>query len=239
MAYQRLQKLIAAAGLCSRRHSERWLEAGRVTVDGRLAKLGDRADPECQTIKVDGYPLVARSGSRVLLLNKPAGVICSCHDPQGRRTVLDYLPCNERYGLHPVGRLDADSRGALLLTDRGDLTLRLTHPRYRHAKTYRVLVKGVPSHAALNHWRQGIELSEGLTQPALVRRIQVRHSCSLLEVELREGRNRQIRRIAGLLGHPVLDLQRTAINGLYLNDLTEGCWRQLSETEWMSILNNS
>ena len=149
MTRQRLQKLIAAAGLCSRRRGEEWLQDGRVTVDGRVATLGDQADPDHQLIEVDGVPLTSTQEPRVLLLNKPVGVICSCRDPQGRATVLDCLPPQERPGLHPVGRLDADSRGALLLTDHGELTLKLTHPRYSHAKTYRVLVRGIPSSKAL------------------------------------------------------------------------------------------
>ena len=148
MTRQRLQKLIAAAGLCSRRRGEEWLQDGRVTVDGRVATLGDQADPDHQLIEVDGVPLTSTQEPRVLLLNKPVGVICSCRDPQGRATVLDCLPPQERPGLHPVGRLDADSRGALLLTDQGELTLKLTHPRYSHAKTYRVLVRGIPSSKA-------------------------------------------------------------------------------------------
>ena len=227
---------MAAAGLCSRRRGEDWLQAGRVTVDGRVASLGDQADPNSQLIEVDGVPLISVQEPRVFLLNKPVGVICSCRDPQGRATVLDCLPHQERSGLHPVGRLDADSRGALLLTDQGELTLRLTHPRYNHAKTYRVLVKGVPSSRALERWREGLLLGGRQTRPALVRRLQARGASSLLEVELKEGRNRQIRRVAELLGHPVIDLQRVAIDGIHLDALAEGCWRRLDATEWNTIL---
>ena len=227
---------MAAAGLCSRRRGEDWLQAGRVTVDGRVASLGDQADPNSQLIEVDGVPLISVQEPRVFLLNKPVGVICSCRDPQGRATVLDCLPHQERSGLHPVGRLDADSRGALLLTDQGELTLRLTHPRYNHAKTYRVLVRGIPSSQALRRWREGL-LSDGrVTRPARVRRLQSRGASSLLEVELKEGRNRQIRRVAELLGHPVIDLQRVAIDGIRLDDLAEGCWRRLDAREWSTIL---
>ena len=227
---------MAAAGLCSRRRGEDWLQAGRVTVDGRVASLGDQADPDCQLIAVDGIPLISVREPRVFLLNKPVGVICSCRDPQGRPTVLDCLPHQERSGLHPVGRLDADSRGALLLTDQGELTLRLTHPRYSHAKTYRVLVKGIPNADVLRRWREGLRLDGRLTRPAFVRCVQSRGTSSLLEVELREGRNRQIRRVAELLGHPVIDLQRVAIDGIHLDDLAEGCWRRLDATEWNTIL---
>ena len=138
MTQQRLQKLLAAAGLCSRRRGADWRQACRVTVEGRVARRGEQADPDCVLIAVDCIPLISVQEPRVFLLNKPVGVICSCRDPQGRPTVLDCLPHQERPGLHPVGRLDADSRGALLLTDQGELTLRLTHPRYSHAKPYRV-----------------------------------------------------------------------------------------------------
>ena len=227
---------MAAAGLCSRRRGEDWLQAGRVTVDGRDASLGDQADPNSQLIEVDGVPLSSVQEPRVFLLNKPVGVICSCRDPQGRATVLDCLPHQERSGLHPVGRLDADSRGALLLTDQGELTLRLTHPRYNHAKTYRVLVRGIPSSQALRRWREGLLLDGRLTRPARVRCLQSRRASSLLEVELKEGRNRQIRRVAELLGHPVIDLQRVAIDGIHLDALAEGCWRRLDATEWNTIL---
>lgn len=227
---------MAAAGLCSRRRGEDWLQAGRVTVDGRVASLGDQADPNSQLIEVDGVPLISVQEPRVFLLNKPVGVICSCRDPQGRATVLDCLPHQERSGLHPVGRLDADSRGALLLTDQGELTLRLTHPRYNHAKTYRVLVRGIPSSQALRRWRDGLLLDGRLTRPARVHCLRSRGASSLLEVELKEGRNRQIRRVAELLGHPVIDLQRVAIDGIRLDDLAEGCWRRLNAREWSTIL---
>jgi 23S rRNA pseudouridine2605 synthase/16S rRNA pseudouridine516 synthase len=227
---------MAAAGLCSRRRGEDWLQAGRVTVDGRVASLGDQADPNSQLIEVDGVPLISVQEPRVFLLNKPVGVICSCRDPQGRATVLDCLPHQERSGLHPVGRLDADSRGALLLTDQGELTLRLTHPRYNHAKTYRVLVRGIPSSQALRRWRDGLLLDGRLTRPARVHCLRSRGASSLLEVELKEGRNRQIRRVAELLGHPVIDLQRVAIDGIRLDDLAEGCWRRLDAREWSTIL---
>ena len=239
MTRQRLQKLIAAAGLCSRRRGEEWLQDGRVTVDGLVASLGDQADPDNQLIEVDGVPLTSTRKPRVLLLNKPVGVICSCRDPQGRATVLDCLPPQDRQGLHPIGRLDADSRGALLLTDQGELTLKLTHPRYCHAKTYRVLVRGVPSSKALRYWRDGLELDGHVTRAARVRCLQSRGASSLLEVELKEGRNRQIRRVAELLGHPVIDLQRVAIDDIQLNDLAEGSWRRLDTREWAHIVDDN
>ena len=236
MTRQRLQKLIAAAGLCSRRTAEDWIEAGRVNVDGQVSTLGDQADPDSQVIQVDGRPLCPRREPTVLLINKPPGVISTCRDPSGRSTVLDLLPRQLHQGLHPVGRLDADSRGALLLTDYGDLTLRLTHPRYDHAKTYRVWVEGTPLDTSLQRWRQGVSLDGKRTRSAEVRVLQRRSDRTLLEVVLREGRNRQIRRVADLLGHPVLDLQRVAIAGLHLGPLPEGRWRHLSRGEWQPLL---
>ena len=236
MTRQRLQKLIAAAGLCSRRKAEVWLQQGRVTVDQQQAGLGDQADPEHQLICVDGQPLPTRPCRRVLLINKPVGVISSCRDPQGRPTVLDLVPSEQRRGLYPVGRLDADSRGALLLSDVGELTLRLTHPRYDHHKTYRVWVEGQPSGSTLQRWRSGVPLDGRTTRPARARVLCCERQQTLLEVVLQEGRNRQIRRVADRLGHPVLDLQRTAIAHIQLGDLSEGCWRELCEGEWRGLL---
>ena len=236
--HQRLQKLMSAAGHCSRRQAEELLRQGRVDVNGTIAALGDQADPETDLICVDGTPLAKQTAERVLLLNKPPGVISSCHDPQGRETVLDLIPAELRRGLHPVGRLDADSRGALLLSNQGELTLKLTHPRYAHSKTYRVTVTGTPDHSKLERWRQGLELDGSRTLPASVKLLHSKRGHSTLEVILREGRNRQIRRIASLLGHSVLDLQRVAIAGLALGATEEGCWRQLSRREWQGLISS-
>ena len=236
--HQRLQKLMSAAGHCSRRQAEELLRQGRVDVNGTIAALGDQADPETDLICVDGTPLAKVTEERVLLLNKPPGVISSCHDPQGRETALDLVPAELRRGLHPVGRLDADSRGALLLSNQGELTLKLTHPRYAHNKTYRVTVTGTPDHSKLERWRQGMELDGSRTLPASVKLLHSKHGHSTLEVILREGRNRQIRRIASLLGHSVLDLQRVAIAGLALGATEEGCWRQLSRREWQGLISS-
>ena len=233
---QRLQKLMSAAGHCSRRQAEELLRQGRVEVNGRTAGLGDQADPEIDQVCVDGSPLAKNTTERVLLLNKPPGVISSCHDPHGRETVLDLIPPDLRQGLHPVGRLDADSRGALLLSNQGELTLKLTHPRYAHSKTYRVTLSGTPSRSRLQRWRQGVELDGSRTLPASVTLLHRQGDHSVLEVILREGRNRQIRRIASLLGYAVLDLQRVAIGGLALGSIEEGCWRELSRQEWRRLI---
>jgi len=231
---QRLQKLIAAAGICSRRHAEDLLQAGRVQVNGRTAQLGDRADPNADEIRLDGQPLRPPAPPLVLLLNKPAGVVSSCRDPQGRPTVLDLLPPElaQGQGLHPVGRLDTASRGALLLSNDGALTLRLTHPRFQHSKRYRVWVQGEPSAEGLARWRAGVPLDGRPSLPVAVQVLGHRRGGTELELLLREGRNRQIRRTAELLGHPVLDLQRTAIGAIGLGALPEGRWRRLDRQEW-------
>lgn len=238
MPAERLQKVMAAAGICSRRRGEDLLREGRVAVNGARAALGDRADPSRDRIYVDGRPLVAPPPPTTVLLNKPPGVVSTCHDPRGRPTVLDLLRAEQRHGLglHPVGRLDADSRGALLLTNDGALTLQLTHPRYGHRKTYRVWLAGRPHPATLDRWRGGVPLDGQPCRAVGVRTLRHRHDATLLELVMREGRNRQIRRTAEALGHPVLDLQRFAIGDLRLDDLQEGQWRPLDPGECRSLV---
>ncbi|MEB3156285.1 MAG: pseudouridine synthase [Cyanobacteriota bacterium] len=230
MALERLQKLIAASGLCSRRHAETLLREGLVRVNGQVASLGAQADPSRDHIAVDGRPLATPPPRLTLLLNKPPGVLCTCDDPRGRPTVLDLLPAAWRQGqgLHPVGRLDAESRGALLISNDGALTLRLTHPRYGHRKTYRVWVEGHPTPDTLRRWRAGVPLDGVVSAPVMVRPVRQSHQATLLEVKMGEGRNRQIRRTAAWLGHPVRDLQRLAIGPLRLGALEEGHWRRVA-----------
>ncbi|MFM7230182.1 MAG: pseudouridine synthase [Cyanobacteriota bacterium] len=233
MAAERLQKLLAAAGLCSRRQAEELLRSGRVLVNGRPAQLGDRADPQRDDLRVDGHRLPAAAAPLTVLLHKPLGVHCTCHDPAGRPTVLDLLPPEMAHGqgLHPVGRLDADSHGALLLSNEGRLTLALTHPRYSHPRTYRVWVAGHPQADCLEAWRRGVPLDGRPSRPVQLRLLRQQHDRSLLELVLREGRNRQIRRTAALLGHPVLDLLRLAVGPVRLGSLAPGTWRALTLQE--------
>ncbi|GCE95649.1 pseudouridine synthase [Limnospira fusiformis CCALA 023] len=238
---ERLQKIISHWGVASRRHAEEMILSGRVKVNGDQAYLGQKADPKCDRIEIDGRALHPSSQPQplYLLLNKPLGVVSTCAEPQGRKTVLDLLPRQLQVGqgLHPVGRLDTDSTGALLITNDGELTFLLTHPRYHVAKTYQVLVQGCPPESVLEQWRQGILLSGKNTLPAKVRRIGKPHgSQTLLEVVLREGRNRQIRRVAEALGYPVVQLHRTAIGPIYLNstgkpELASGEYRSLKNSE--------
>ena len=233
MSRERLQKLLAQAGLCSRRGAEELMRTGRVLVNGQPAAPGDQADPSQDQILVDGRPLPQRQRPLTLLLHKPRGVHCTCHDPRGRRTVLDLLPEELAHGtgLHPVGRLDADSRGALLLSNNGALTLTLTHPRYNHSKRYRVWISGSPTQATLERWSAGVPLDGNPSRavPLIVLRREAQRT--LLELTMHEGRNRQIRRTAELLGHPVEDLLRLGIGPVQLGALGSGQWRWLHPEE--------
>lgn len=238
---ERLQKVLSQLGIASRRHAEQLIAAGRVAVNGNVAHLGQKVDPNRDRITVDEVVINSTQcpDRLYLLVNKPIGVISTCNDPHAKRTILDLLPEHLRHGqgIHPVGRLDADSTGALLLTNDGDLTFVLTHPRHHIPKTYQVWVKGYPRETTLDQWRQGVLLDNRPTQPAEVKVIQ-RHpqQKTLLEVVLREGRNRQIRRVAEQLGHPVLHLHRTAIGSIQLHppgepELSIGHYRPLSNFE--------
>ena len=237
MSLNRLQKIISDSGLSSRRKADLLIKQGRVTLNGRQAILGEKADPISDHILVDGKGLPRKIGHKVFLLNKPYGFISSCKDNHGRKTVLNLIPSHLRRGVHPVGRLDFDSRGAILLTNIGELTLKLTHPKYSHAKTYLVWVKGHPSQSILDNWRRGMVLDGKMTMPAQIEVLNKINRKTLLKVTLKEGRNRQIRRIATLIGHPVEDLQRISISNIKLNGLKEGKWRELKTEEWNSFIN--
>jgi 23S rRNA pseudouridine2605 synthase len=237
---ERVQKILSQWGIASRRHAEQLILAGRVRLNGNLVTLGDKADPNRDRIEVDGQLIVPANRPQFLyiLLNKPVGVVSSCHDPQKRRTVLDLLPehLREGQGLHPVGRLDIDSTGALLLTNDGELTLSLTHPRYHLPKTYQVWVQGHPSEAVLQRWREGVMLMGKKTLPAQVTVLKRCRQKTLIQVILTEGRNRQIRRIVEQLGFKVIGLHRIAIGAIQLNPahipkLTSGCYRFLEDVE--------
>ncbi len=232
---ERLQKILSQWGVASRRQAEVMIRAGRVSLNGTVAHLGQQADPELDEISVDGQLL--RTSQRpellYLLLHKPLGVVCTCDDPQGRRTILDLLPkyLRRSQGIHPVGRLDANSTGALLLTNDGDFTFRLTHPRHHIPKVYEVVVRGTPTKAILDRWRQGVILEGKTTRPAEVEKLWQDKNSTSLKIVLREGRNRQIRKVALQLGHPVIRLHRTAIGAIQLSNLPEGKHRIISSGE--------
>jgi 23S rRNA pseudouridine2605 synthase len=239
---ERLQKILAQRGIASRRHAEQLISDGKVRVNGSMAALGQKADPDVDAIEVEGQPVgrSPRPSSIYMLLHKPLGVVSTCSDPQGRQTILDLLLPQDRIaGLHPVGRLDAQTTGALLLTNDGALTFALTHPRHHVAKTYEVTVRGNPTAATLDLWRNGILLEGRKTLPADVRAIasfNPLQNSTQLQVILQEGRNRQIRLVAKALGHPVLQLHRTRIGPIALVDaygciLSPGQYRSLTSSE--------
>lgn len=235
---ERLQKLLSRWGVASRRRAEQMIQSGRVYVNGEIAELGQKADPQKDVIKLDGQELTLQNQPEhhYFLLNKPLSVISSCQDPQGRRTVLDLLPQDiRRDGVHPVGRLDYNSTGALLLTNDGELTYQLTHPRYHIPKTYRVLVAGKPTATSINAWRRGITLDGRRTLPAEVEIISANAKYTELEITLWEGRNRQIRRIAEQIGHPVKSLHRISIGSIELGGLESGQARPLRKQEIIQL----
>lgn len=252
---QRLQKVLAHLGIASRRRAEQMILTGRVRLNDQIVtQLGVRADLDQDRIWVDDRSVwspqedPALPPQTTILLHKPRGVLSTCADPQGRPTVLDLLPRDwTQHRLYPVGRLDQDSTGALLLTNDGDLALHLTHPRYHHPKHYRVEVRGIPSAATLQRWRQGVDLEEGRTQPAQIAvecspagdRSPHGASTTCLRILLTEGRKRQIRRVAQQLGHPVISLHREAIGSIQLGDLESGQFRPLTQSELLSLKRES
>lgn len=236
---ERIQKILSQWGVASRRHAEELILQGRVRLNGIVVKLGDKADPSRDRLEVDGKRIepLDRPKFVYLLLNKPNDVISTCQDQAQRKTVLDLLPphLREGKGIHPVGRLDRHSTGALLLTNDGELTLRLTHPRYHLPKTYDVWVSGHPTEKQLDQWEQGILLDDKKTLPAKIEIVDYDRTRTCLEITLTEGRNRQIRRIAEEFGFEVLKLHRRAIGDIKLNSpqdrLVSGQYRSLKPAE--------
>src|ERR1051325_10355978 len=232
---QRLQKLIAAAGIASRRHAEELIAAGRVTVNGEVIKeLGTKADPDKDHIKVNGKLINPQLQSRekiYVLLNKPKGYLSSVSDPEGRPLVTELLPPSLGK-VHPVGRLDFNTEGLLLLTNDGEFTNYVTAARNRVEKVYEVKVKGVPAESGIERLRRGITLEDGTrTAPAKIIKLHETQTNAWYEVLLHQGRNQQVRRMFELIGHSVLKLRRTRIGFLKDEDLKPGYWRLLSPGE--------
>jgi len=227
---QRLQKLIAAAGLASRRKAEAWIAAGRVTVNGQVAELGVQADPARDRILVDGRPLPQAEEPMCVLLYKPVGYVTSRRDPQGRPVVTD-LVGKVRARLFPVGRLDLNTEGLLLLTNDGDLAWRLSHPSHEVCKTYLVRVQGSLSPEARQRLENGVQLEDGLTAPAKVSHVRQAGSHAWMEISIHEGRNRQVRRMCEAGGCPVSRLKRIRYAFLDLGNLRPGQHRPLNRDE--------
>jgi 23S rRNA pseudouridine2605 synthase len=244
MSLERVQKILARAGVAARRKAEELIREGRVTINGETAKLGDKAEPATDSIKVDGKRVHSARAYRYLLLNKPRGYLTAVSDEAGRPTVLELVPQPMRKALIPVGRLDYQTEGLLLLTDDGEFAQRISHPRYGCHKTYEVKVKGTPEDRQLDRLRRGIVLDGRRTSPC---RIEFMRKTGGREeevgnawfaVELSEGRTRQIREMFFRVGHPVQKLRRIAIGTLRDENLPVGALRELSERE-VTVLRRS
>jgi 23S rRNA pseudouridine2605 synthase len=252
LSEERIQKILARAGVASRRKAEELIEQGLVTVNGRVAALGEKADPEKDAIKVDGKRVQPASQEhRYLLLNKPREVMSTVSDPEGRKTVMDFVPPGMRKALVPVGRLDYNTEGLLLLTDDGEFAQRIAHPRYGSTKTYEVKVKGTPPESQLDRLRNGVLIEGKRTAPAKItarnpfkplggrRRGEPESDNSWWIVEITEGRTRQIREMFFQTGHPVQKLRRVAIGPLRDPELPLGALRELTEQEVRRLLRSA
>jgi pseudouridine synthase len=236
--HQRLQKLIASAGIASRRHAEQLITGHQVTVNGKIVtELGAGADPDLDHIKVKGRlinPLLNQQKLAYVLLNKPKGYLTSTSDPKGRPLVIDLIPASLGR-LHPVGRLDFNTEGLLLLTNDGDFTSRITTAKNQIPKVYRVKVKGIPADKAIERLRRGVAIGDERAARADVRKLRESKTNSWFEVTLHEGRNQQVRRMFDAIGHSVIKLVRTRIGHLETKALKRGEWRKLSEREVKSL----
>jgi 23S rRNA pseudouridine2605 synthase len=240
---ERLARFLAHAGIASRRHAEELIASGRVQVNGEtVTTQGTRIHPDTDTVLVDGKPVRSTTKHVYVLLHKPIGYVTTARDPHGRPTVLDLLPAELRaLRVYPVGRLDIDTSGLLLLTNDGDFALRLTHPRYSMQKHYQALVQGCPSESALAALRSGVTITEDKghshnTALAQVRVLRKAGSDCWLTLTIHEGRKRQVRRMLAAVGHPVLELSRVGIGPLELGDTLVGKWRYLTDEEVLALL---
>jgi 23S rRNA pseudouridine2605 synthase len=231
---ERLQKVMAAAGLGSRRRCESIIEAGRVKVNGQVASLGDRVDQEQDLVTVDDIPLDLDVEKSYFLLNKPAGYITTVKDYRKRPTVMDLI--HEEGRLFPVGRLDKDTRGLLLITNDGYLAQRLTHPSHGVEKTYTIEAEGYLTQQGLARLRKGVQLEEGTTAPAKVKVLAKKGDRCIMEMTIHEGKKRQVRRMSAAVGLKVTELIRTRLGSLNLKGLEEGSYRPLAPEEVRDLL---
>lgn len=234
----RIQKFLSQAGFCSRRKAEELIKAGKVKVNGKIiTELGAKILPDKQTVLVNDIDIKGVQKRTYVILNKPTGYLTTLHDPFSRKTILDLLP-KDLPRLFPVGRLDLDSEGLLLLTDDGELTKRLLHPSFKVAKTYRCLVKPPPTYEQLERLRQGIvvkELGERKTMPCTIKTLSKHANNAMVEITLKEGRKRQIRLMFKAVGCEVLRLIRVKMGSLELKELPKGTFRELTEKEVLRL----
>ncbi len=228
----KLQAFLAHAGVASRRKAEELIGAGQVIVNGQKAHIGQRINPEIDQVKVKGQVIKADDELIYVLVNKPVGIVSTTDDELGRRTVLELLPEKYRqHRLYPVGRLDQESQGLMLMTNDGELTYKLTHPKFEISKTYELLIERPMSHSALNLLRRGVRLSDGLTAPAEVEILDSGEDETRLTITIHEGRNRQVRRMMERVGYDVKQLTRIQLGPFLLGDLGGQLYRQLSAAE--------
>ena len=227
---KRIHKILSEMGIASRRKAEDIIKEGRVTVSGRVATIGMKADPAKEHIKLDGKLLTKREPRVYMMFHKPRNVVTSLHDPQGRPSVKDFLK-GVKYRVFPVGRLDFDSEGMLFITNDGDFAQAVLHPSKKISKTYLVKVKGVLEEEEIAKLRKGIKLKERMTAPAMVKKTRKTEQNSWLEITIHEGKKRQIRRMLDIIGHPVLKLKRVRIDGIELGGLAPGALRYLTSEE--------
>jgi len=225
----RLQKYLAACGVASRRESERLIAAGRVKVNGQVPRTGDPVDPEADVVTFDDEP-VSLHEKVYIVLNKPSGVVTTAKDTHQRKTVLDCVD-GAKGRVFPVGRLDKDVEGVLLLTNDGELAHRLMHPSYAVEKLYMAWVKGRISSETAAHLERGVDLEDGRTAPGKVTVLEVEEGASLLRLVLHEGRKREVKRMCAAVGHPVRALRRVAVGGVRAGGLRPGEWRYLADRE--------
>lgn len=233
---ERLQKYMARCGVASRRRSEEMISSGRVKVNGRkILELGVKIDPEVDKVLVDNKPITVEKRKIYLLLNKPKGYLTTQYDPRGRPTIFDLLK-NIKERVFPVGRLDFNTKGLLLLTNDGDFAFALTHPKYKIIKTYHALVKGVPEKKKIIQMRKGLMLTDGMTAPAKVEITNIQNNKAILKIAIHEGRNHQVRRMCLHIGHPVLSLERISIDNLSLSGVPRGKYRYLKSHEVKNLM---
>ncbi len=231
----RLQKYLADAGIGSRRACEVLITDGRVTVNGKTATLGMTVEPETDNVQLDGKPVLIEAKRRVILFYKPRGVVSTSDDPEGRKTVQDFFKdVPER--LYNVGRLDVNSEGLLIMTNDGELAYLMTHPKFKVPKTYYAVCDGILTPDEAANLTRGVELSDGMTAPAKVERVrQTRTGSTCFSITIREGRNRQIRRMLEAVGHKTLLLRRERVGPLYLGNLAPGEWRDVTQQELLAL----
>lgn len=235
---ERLNKFLARAGITSRRHADFLIQAGKVIVNGLVVtQMGQKIDPEADLVVIDGKPVKVQPEYLYIILHKPSGYLTTVRDPFNRPTVMSLLPKSylERR-IYPVGRLDLDTTGLLFFTNDGDLALTLTHPRHLVEKIYLARVRGIPDSAALKRLAQGIRLDDGPTAPAKIGLESVENGNAIIKIVIREGRNRQVKRMMSAIGHPVINLQRLAMGPLSLEGLKPGEYRKTNTFELQELL---